>query len=109
MIENWDLAKSAEGVRVRGEIDLAAAEEFTDQLCATARVSTQRSFVIDLSGVTFMDSTGLHALQTVAETCPRLDLLIRTSPQVFRVLEIAGFVATPWPNVVIVPPDEGTR
>lgn len=109
MIESWDLAKTTEGVRARGEIDLAAAEEFTDQLCATARASTQRSFVVDLSGVTFMDSTGLHALDAVAETCPRLDILIRTSPQVFRVLELVGFVATPWPNVVIVPPDEGAR
>ena len=108
MTENWELAKSAEGVRAHGEIDLAAAEEFTDQLCATARASMQRSFVVDLSGVTFMDSTGIHALGAVAETCPRLDILIRTSPQVFRVLELTGFVETPWPNVVIVPPDEDT-
>jgi anti-anti-sigma factor len=102
----WGLDRTTEGVRVWGEIDLAAGD-LTDQLIAAASpraIGTE--FVIDLSGVTFMDSTGLNALLQVSKTCPRIDIAVRTSAQVFSVFKVAGLVETPWPNVVILPPDE---
>jgi anti-anti-sigma factor len=65
----WGLDRTTEGVRVWGEIDLAVGE-FTDQVIAAATRAARTDFVVDLSGVTFMDSTGWHALQELSETCP---------------------------------------
>ena len=45
-------------VRVRGDIDMATA----DELLAALAPDSGRPFVVDLSEATFMDSTGLAAL-----------------------------------------------
>lgn len=46
--------------RVRGEVDLAASEEFRNSLTEYAR--PHQRIVLDLSAVTFMDSCGIRAL-----------------------------------------------
>ena len=48
-------------VRLRGEIDLSSAGLLTDQFEAIAGRGTT-SVIVDATNVTFMDSTGLHAL-----------------------------------------------
>lgn len=76
-------------LRLRGEIDLSSAELVTDQFAACAGQGIT-DMVIDATGVTFMDSTGLHALvegkRLVHEDGIRIFLV--PSPQMKRVLEI---------------------
>lgn len=76
-------------VRLSGEIDMSSADLLTDQLEAIAgREAT--SVILDATGVTFMDSTGLHALvkgkRTLHEGGSQIFLV--PSPQVRRVLEL---------------------
>lgn len=48
-------------LRLSGEIDMATAPAFRDA-ALTAIADDGPSLTLDLSGVTFMDSTGLHVL-----------------------------------------------
>ena len=52
---------------VRGELDLASAERFEAALLA----ATERSILVDLRGLTFMDSTGVRTLLQVTEDARR--------------------------------------
>ena len=51
----------APGVRIAGEVDIGAAAELTQALDAAIRESVG-AFVIDLSDVDFLDSSGLSGL-----------------------------------------------
>ena len=81
-------------VILTGEIDLANAEEFL--VLARARIGecqTEARFTIDLSGITFIDSTGLALLVRIrqAATDAGMDLrLAGTPPRVSQLLEITG-------------------
>lgn len=76
-------------LRLKGEIDLSSAELVTDRFAALAGRGLT-DMVIDATGVTFMDSTGLHALvegkRLVHEEGIRIFLV--PSPQMRRVLEM---------------------
>jgi anti-sigma B factor antagonist len=76
-------------LRLKGEIDLSSAELVTDGLAKCAGQGLT-DMVIDATGVTFMDSTGLHALvegkRLVHEEGIRIYLV--PSPQMRRVLEM---------------------
>jgi anti-anti-sigma factor len=78
-------------VRPRGEVDVATAPEVDRQAQALWAEGAER-LVLDLSAVTFFDSSGLRLLirlQTLAhEHPPRALLLERCSPPVLRVLEL---------------------
>ena len=54
-------------VVVRGEIDVATAPEFEDGLGRAVREARPLGLVVDLTAVTFMDSSGLTALARVVE------------------------------------------
>jgi anti-anti-sigma factor len=49
-----------EGLQVEGEIDMASAPELVEAMARLER--SNGHLVIDLAGVTFMDSSGLHAV-----------------------------------------------
>jgi anti-anti-sigma factor len=76
-------------VSLRGELDMATAEGLSDWLVAIAGSPV----VVDLSGLTFMDSTGITALvmarKTMTEDGNEL-ILSRPPPMVERVLQITG-------------------
>ena len=63
----WGLDGTAEGAVVHGEIDLDTATAFEAQASEATLLSRAVTFLVDLSGVTFMDSTGLRALIRVLE------------------------------------------
>jgi anti-anti-sigma factor len=70
-----------------GEIDLATAPQL-DHL-----EDVHGPLLLDLHGVTFMDSTGIAALVRLWKRCPRRDCTLQIeacSRQVERVLSIAG-------------------
>jgi anti-anti-sigma factor len=107
-IGNWGVETTQEGIRAHGEIDVAVADDFFSELCASL-VAARTPFVVDMRDVTFIDSVGLSALICVMSLTKGADMVIQTSPQVFRILDIAGVTMShPWKNVVVVPPD-GTR
>ena len=78
-------------VTPRGELDLATAPQLADALSQAARGSA--AVIMDLSDLTFMDSSGLHAILTARarlhEANCRL-MLVRGSQQVQRVFELTG-------------------
>ena len=53
-------------VFVGGEVDLATAKSLTDHALVALRTVSPH-VVVDLSGVTFMDSTGLKSLITISQ------------------------------------------
>jgi len=80
-------------VILTGEIDLANAEEFLILAQAMIAECPEARFTIDLSGVTFIDSSGLAMLVRIrrAATDAGMDLrLAGTPPRVRQLLEITG-------------------
>ncbi|MCU1345237.1 MAG: Anti-sigma factor antagonist [Acidimicrobiia bacterium] len=81
---------------VTGDFDLAAHGHFC--ACAEAMLPMVTALVVDLSGVGFMDSSGLHALlslQAHALAAGVGELRLRSlSPQVVRLLKVAGMLDT---------------
>jgi anti-sigma B factor antagonist len=75
---------------LRGELDLTSAPQFEQEVRAAAERHPRR-MVIDLSGLEFMDSTGLRALLMARERAQENahQLALRRGPrQVQRVLEL---------------------
>ncbi len=90
-----NVASSAVGaasvITVTGEVDAHTAPVVRDAVEAV--IAPQAQVVVDLSGVTFLDSTGLGvfvtALKHLRETDGSLDLVV-TSPRVLKVFELTG-------------------
>jgi anti-sigma B factor antagonist len=57
-------------VRVAGDVDMATASELRTAIDEVER-SDATAIVIDLGGVTFIDSSGLHVLLMAARRCER--------------------------------------
>ena len=78
-------------VRATGELDLSAAEAFESQL-EEELARDGAIVVLDLSGVTFLDSTGLRTLLRIAEedarSGSRLSIRRELSPPVQRLLDL---------------------
>jgi anti-anti-sigma factor len=106
-VDEWTVVSDADGrvaASVQGDIDLANAPQLIAHLKALICGPGQR-IEVDLSGVEFMDSSGLAALiaaQRVAVDRGSPLILVATSPQVERLLEITGcrhlFAVTPADN-----------
>ncbi len=76
-------------LRLTGEVDISSAHLLSIQMEQVARTGLS-TVIIDASEVTFMDSTGVHALvrgkRLIHENETQIFLV--TSPQVRRVLEL---------------------
>ena len=81
-------------VSVAGEIDLTTADQFDDVVRAELRHS---AVLLDLREVTFMDSSGLRALDTLIrhsqEGGGELRIDPRLSDSVFQILELTGMMS----------------
>jgi anti-sigma B factor antagonist len=79
---------------VTGDVDIATAGELREagEQAITDVTGTLR---IDLSGVTFMDSSGISALVAIRNAAMASTTLIldNPSPRVVRVLEITGLAS----------------
>jgi stage II sporulation protein AA (anti-sigma F factor antagonist) len=74
-------------IQVEGEIDLSNAHVLREAI-EQASDSHPDRLVIDMSAVTFMDSTGLNVL---CRAGTRVNILVRSpSPRVRRLLNITG-------------------
>ena len=76
-----------------GEIDHDAAQDLRIQLDDALLTRTPHTLVLDLGGVTFMDSSGIALLMRAKRCMDDLDgglLVCRVRPQVKRVMDAAG-------------------
>jgi anti-anti-sigma factor len=79
---------------VYGEIDVASVDELERQLEAAQRLEP-RELVIDLDGLSFMDSTGLYVLLRAYRTAKSngYSLMLRRVPDhAMRLLRLTGVV-----------------
>ena len=72
-------------VTVAGEIDMSNADRFRDALGLAAAAADGGSFVVDLTGVEYLDSAGVHAL---FEHAARIRLV--AGPLLEPVLTVSG-------------------
>ena len=74
---------------VVGEIDAHSAPA----LAAALEESTADTIVVDMSGVTFMDSSGLRVLLALAERSGGRSLqIVQPSRPIMRLFEVSGLV-----------------
>lgn len=80
-------------VSVVGELDAIAAPQLDNVLAPLLAGDTGAGLVLDLAGVTFMDSSGLgvciKAIKGVRANSGEVALVV-TTPRVLKVLEITG-------------------
>ncbi len=79
-------------VAVTGEVDLATATDLSAHLDG---VDTSRVVVVDLSGVSFIDSSGLNVLvqlrqKLLSATHTDTLILVITRPSTKRIFEVTG-------------------
>jgi anti-sigma B factor antagonist len=72
-----------------GELDLNTCPQFKKALDSAARRAVNH-LVVDLSGVTFMDSTALSLLAAEQRRRAEPLHLVATEPQLLRILEVTG-------------------
>jgi len=78
-----------------GQLDLISAAEVEAVLRRVCIEEDVRAVTLDLSAVTFMDSTGLHAVLSARELCRAQGCefaLIPGSAQVQRLFELCGLL-----------------
>jgi anti-anti-sigma factor len=83
---------TAETLYVRGELDISSAPSF-ERAAADALDGQGGAFHVDLSGLTFMDSTGARSLVRVHERVGRIGrdlVVVRPTRPVRLVLELLG-------------------
>ena len=81
-------------VALAGELDLPAAPLVRDALARALHEPRQR-LIIDLSGLTFIDSSGLHVLLQVERRCRNTGrgLIVRPGPpNVQKVFELTNII-----------------
>jgi anti-sigma B factor antagonist len=84
-----EITATDEGFRLKGELDMATAGDLSEVLKEAA--GRNDPIVLDLSEVSFMDSSGLRALLEGAGL-PKVSgpvVILNPSPQVRRVLDIS--------------------
>lgn len=80
-----------------GEIDLASIDALEAAIAATEQDAAGTDVVLDMSAVTFLDSSGLRVLVTAHDrlhTAARRLVIRRPPAPVLRVLEITGLLST---------------
>ncbi|MGI6150672.1 MAG: STAS domain-containing protein [Christensenellales bacterium] len=80
-------------VSLSGELDHHGAAKIVDKLKACAEDKAVKKLVVDMSNVTFMDSSGIGALlgryRTMAEKKGQM-VLKNPSDQIYKLLRMAG-------------------
>ena len=96
VIATWSVEQLADGtsrVIVTGEVDLAVEEPFVAEVDSVAAARDGGgAVVLDLGGVTFLDSSGVRALIRLRQRHGERLRLGELSAPVRRVLEITGLL-----------------
>jgi anti-anti-sigma factor len=91
-------------LRLSGELDMAAVDEFLD--AARAHLDDGADCALDLAALTFVDSTGIRAIVTLAKEMRCPIILLRPQPTVRRVLELTGIAGHAGLRIVEEAADE---
>jgi anti-anti-sigma factor len=83
---------------------VGVTDTFEAQASEAVMLSTAGTFLIDLSGVTFLDSAGLQALIQVLELRACQRMIVQPSRQVFTLLHLGGLTNGALPNVLVREP-----
>lgn len=89
---DWTRTDDRLVVTVNGEIDAGTAERVNDEF-SRARQGDERSVVLDLTGVGFLDSAGLAAVVEIASVCHKADqsfTVAATTRAVLHPLKLTG-------------------
>ena len=89
----WELTGETAQLRVSGELDMAAAFKLEPEIERVVAEREVNELVIDLGGVTFMDSSGLGSLLSTRDRMSDLDIeakVVAASEPVRRVLGATG-------------------
>ncbi len=82
-------------IHVRGEVDMATAPRLRQVLIDVLAASPSTHLVVDLSGVEFIDSTGIGVIVGAHKRATarggRLSAIV-TTPAVLRILQTTGLV-----------------
>lgn len=92
---NVEVSRAAEDVvvlHVVGEIDLLTASQLGERL-REQFVPENRALVLDLTGVSFMGSSGLAEIVSASQTEPLKLVLVATNRAVLRPLEATGLLS----------------
>jgi anti-sigma B factor antagonist len=78
-------------VRCVGEIDMASCNGLADRIDAML-TSELHLLRVDLTGVSFMDSTGVHCLIRIQQRCANLGARLEVAPseRVLRLFQMTG-------------------
>ena len=74
--------------QLRGELDMAAVDAFREGTVGV--LDDLGDIVLDLTRLTFMDSTGLKAVAELAQRVDGIVVLCCPPPNVLRLLDILG-------------------
>lgn len=83
-------------VRMIGELDIGTAEQAESEIRQAESADSSTTVVLDLGGLTFMDSTGLRLLVSAdarAREAGRRLAIVRGPDAVQRVIELTGLAA----------------
>jgi anti-anti-sigma factor len=75
-------------IQLHGELDIASVSAVESQIASSLPVAPARC-VVDLAGLTFMDSSGIALLIRVANRCTDIDVH-NPADNVRQVLEVTG-------------------
>lgn len=78
-------------VWLSGEVDMANADSFLEQTMGS--LDGQQAAVLDISALTFLDSSGIRALLRLAKVRTEGVVLRNPQPNVRKVLDVAGIDA----------------
>jgi len=88
----FEVRLDAEGVVwLSGELDMASVDLFSDRVIANVRGPQA---VLDLSDLTFVDSSGIRAILRLAQACGQGVVLRNVPDNVRNVLAISGIDET---------------
>ncbi|MDN5344895.1 MAG: hypothetical protein PWQ18_1007 [Clostridia bacterium] len=89
----FSMEKKELWARVKGEVDLESADHLRQELEASLDHARPEVLLLDLEGVTFMDSSGLGVIlgryRRLKKQGGRV-VICRPQPQVRRLLELSG-------------------
>ncbi len=90
---------------LRGEIDIASAEHLQDVILAETRFADESGLVVDLSDVSFLDSSGVRLLFTVhramIEQGRPMAVVVPQGTTVASVLSIVEMASVVWTSPTI--------
>jgi anti-anti-sigma factor len=99
----FSIEPTADGFRIEGEVDISNAHLLTDALAAAA--SAKDDVVLEVSGLAFLDSTGIQALLRAGKAMPTGTNLVlqHPGPLVLNLLKLIR--ADRMPGLRVVPRD----